>query len=102
MFTKTKRSRYLYGGPIYKKLDETDKKKIKKAIKKFYPNVDPNSKMYRKISRDLAFSKEYYNCSREDYFLFDFYNKCDRKRKSFITRSKKSEYIHLLNNLHNK
>ena len=94
---KTKRSRYLFGGPIYKKLDETEKKKMKKSILKFYPGIDEKGKLYRKISRDLAFSKEYYNCSKEDYFLFDFYHKCDRKRKQFITKYQKSEYIHLLN-----
>lgn len=94
---KTKRSRYLYGGPIYRKLDELEKKKIKKAIKKYYPDVDSNSKVYKKISRDLAFSKEFYNCSTEDYFLFDFYHKSDKKRKEFITKSQKSQYVHLLN-----
>ncbi len=95
--SKTKRSRYLYGGPIYKKLDETEKKKIKKAILKYYHGIDVNGKLFRKISRDLAFSKEFYNCSTEDYFMFDFYHKCDRKRKTFITKSQKSEYVHLLN-----
>ena len=94
---KTKLSRYLYGCEIYRNLDEHEKRKIRQTCKKYYPNIKIQSRKYRKISRDLAFSKRYYKCDNSEYFMFDFYHKNDTIRKTFITGIRKREYIHMLN-----
>lgn len=94
---KTKMSRYIYGLDMYKKLDQREKIRIKKSIKKYKPNVRLKSIKYYKVFLDLAFSKKYYQCSNDEYFMFDFYHKNDKLRKTFITGIAKREYIHLLN-----
>ena len=94
---KTKRSRYLYGKEIYNDLDDKEKSRIRRTIKQYCPKIKIKSRKYRKISRDLAFSKKHYKCANNEYFMFDFWHKSDKKRKTFITGIKKREYIHMLN-----
>lgn len=94
---KTKRSRYLYGRDIYKNLDKKEKSRIKKVIRIYYPDIKVKSKKYQRISRDLVFSKRFYKCDYNEYFMFDFYHKNDAIRKTFITGVQKKDYIHMYN-----
>ena len=94
---KTKLSRYLFGREIYINLSEFKKYRYRETMNKYYPLMKRASRKYRFILYDLAFSKEYYNCSKDDFFLYDFYHKKDQARKEFITKAMVKEYIHLLN-----
>ena len=94
---KTRYSRSIYGKEIFKLLDEKTKKKIKKALKTYYPELSKKNKKYKKICYDLAITLENTDFNTEEYFMFNLYNKNVKQRQEFISRVHKRKYVHMLN-----
>ena len=94
---KTRIGRLSYGYRIYLDLDKKEKGQMRYSIKKYNKRTKRNSLKFKMIFLDLAFSKKYYMCQNDEYFMFKFYKKSDRERKTFITGIKKREYIYMLN-----
>ena len=74
----------------------TTKQHLNEAVEKFRPNIKLN--ITNKIKLDMIYSRLYYLTTFAQYFIFEFYNKDDAERKTYVGEFEKKLLTY---NLHN-